>query len=165
MSKQNGWLSLLLLSLLCPGILSFVTKSPSTAMSSTTAIKGLAQFAPEAASLFHNMNTPASILAGSVVPLGFLGALEIEGPANESKIIKTLRVLYSVVAVMTFASEILVVIWSTVSTNRLIETTIAPAESVWYVGLQIFCAMLPDSLSIQGQTHSCYSQGSSKARF
>ena len=41
-------------------------------MASAAALK---DYAPAAASLFNNMKTPASILAGAMIPLGFLSPL------------------------------------------------------------------------------------------
>jgi hypothetical protein len=102
----------------------------------TTQTKALAQFAPEAVALFNNMKTPAAIIGGALVPLALLAPLPFHTPpgVEESRFKKSLRMLYSLVAVLSLASELLTVVWATVTTNKLIETTVAPAASVWYVG-------------------------------
>jgi hypothetical protein len=102
----------------------------------TTQTQALAQFAPEAVALFNNMKTPAAIIGGALVPLGLLAPLPFYSPpgVEESRFKKSLRMLYTLVAVLSLASELLTVVWATVTTNKLIETTVAPAASVWYVG-------------------------------
>lgn len=94
-------------------------------------VKALAQYSSDAVSLFNNMRTPASILAGALVPLGVMGPLPLQGDKEESKFKKALRILYSVVGVSSLASEILTVIWASVAANQLMETHVAKAESVW----------------------------------
>ena len=100
---------------------------------SPTQVNALAQYSSEAASLFNNMKTPASIISGALVPLGMMSPLELESPkgSKEGSFRKTLRILYRAVAVLSLCSELLAVIWATVASNQLIETSIAPAESVW----------------------------------
>ena len=118
-------------------------------------------YAPAAASLFNNMKTPASILAGAMIPLGFLSPLP-QPPAHVAAVTATaknnnkgknhkgepspelllatrihksldrmLRKAYLLVTLFSFGSELLAVIWSTVAVNQLTETVVAPAESVW----------------------------------
>jgi hypothetical protein len=130
-------------------------------MASPTQIEALAQYAPQAASLFNNMKTPAAILAGSLVPLGFLSPLSLETPAQdepEGGYKKAMRVVYSVVACLSLTSELLAVIWSTVATNQLIETVVPPAESVWYAlyvgSISIKCSPLGSVSSTLTVIHS-----------
>lgn len=111
-----------------------VTKGFFKTMGPTTAAVGAAQqFAPQAVSLFNNMKTPASILAGALVGLGIASPLPIETPEGkvESRFQKTLRLAYTVVGVASLLSELMSVMWSTVAVNKMIETDIAPAASVW----------------------------------
>ena len=114
----------------------------------------LKDYAPAAASLFNNMKTPASILAGAMIPLVFLSPLpqppahvaavvpatkrgknkEPEAPlttAIQKSLDRMLRKTYLLVTIFSFGSELLAVIWSTVAVNQLTETVVAPAESVW----------------------------------
>ncbi len=97
-----------------------------------TAGNSLEQFAPQASNLFNNMKTPASIIGGALVPLAISGPLSMEGPPNESRSRQLVRAVYNIIGVLSFTSELLVVIWATVASNKLIETHVAPAESVWY---------------------------------
>jgi len=112
----------------------------------------LKDYAPAAASLFNNMKTPASILAGAMIPLGFLSPLP-QPPAHvaavtpsktkgdkskvklSTKIHKSfdrmLRKTYLLVTLFSFGSELLAVMWATVAVNQLTETVVAPATSVW----------------------------------
>ena len=112
-----------------------VPSSPiSRTLAPSTQLHGLSQFAPQAGSLFDNMKTPASIIAGAIVPIGFVSPLSLttdDGKEETSRLKKSIRQLYSVVAVMSLCSELLTVVWASVASNRLIETKIAPAESVW----------------------------------
>ncbi|GAX20099.1 hypothetical protein FisN_18Lh036 [Fistulifera solaris] len=93
----------------------------------------LEQFAPDAASLFNNMKTPASIIGGALVSLAIAGPLPLEGSSRESRSLKMARALYNVIGVLSFSSELLVVIWATVASNKLVETHVEPAQSVWHL--------------------------------
>ena len=95
----------------------------------------LSQFAPAAASLFNNMKTPASILAGSMVPLGFLTPLPVIETDSETKKVldQRLRKIHMFIAVVSLCSELIAVMWATVAVNQLTETIVAPAESVWHL--------------------------------
>ena len=130
------------------GVLAFIVTI--VIMASAAALK---DYAPAAASLFNNMKTPASILAGAMIPLGFLSPLP-QPPAHVKAVPPTkkrgkqteesdlaiaitksldrsLRKSYLLVTLFSFGSELLAVIWSTVAVNQLTETVIPPAESVW----------------------------------
>jgi len=105
------------------------------ASSSSTAL-ALKQYAPDAVSLFNNMKTPASILAGGLVPLGMISPLPPATPserAKESRLKRAVRLSYGFVAVLSLMSELVSVMWATVAVNQLTETKVAKAESVWYV--------------------------------
>eukprot|EP00584_Thalassiosira_punctigera_P019309 CAMPEP_0172552350 /NCGR_PEP_ID=MMETSP1067-20121228/44387_1 /TAXON_ID=265564 ORGANISM="Thalassiosira punctigera, Strain Tpunct2005C2" /NCGR_SAMPLE_ID=MMETSP1067 /ASSEMBLY_ACC=CAM_ASM_000444 /LENGTH=222 /DNA_ID=CAMNT_0013340313 /DNA_START=149 /DNA_END=817 /DNA_ORIENTATION=+ len=93
----------------------------------------VAQFAPQAASLFNNMKTPASIIAGAMVPLGLLAPIPLAHPDGkpEHRLEKMMRRSYTAVAVLALLSEFISVIMATVAVNQLTETVVAPAASVW----------------------------------
>jgi len=93
----------------------------------------VSQFAPAVASLFNNMKTPASILAGAMVPLGLLSELPKKEGVKESKFLTVLRKSYLLITVTSFFSELLVVMWASVAVNKLTETVVAPAESAWHL--------------------------------
>jgi hypothetical protein len=135
-----------------------MAETAASASSGTALQASLQQFAPQAVNLFNNMKTPASILAGALVPLGLLaplppaeaeppvasvpdGSTQSKGAASSharrraglrSLLPKILRRSYVVVAVLSLLSELISVMWATVAVNQLIETHVAPAESVWY---------------------------------
>lgn len=104
----------------------------STVTASQTALQ-LKQFAPEAVNLFNNMKTPASILGGALVPLGFAAPLPLRNKDGkpENRFEKGLRLSYTVVAMLSIMSVLISVMWSTVAVNQLIETNVKPAKSVW----------------------------------
>eukprot|EP00568_Trieres_chinensis_P019182 CAMPEP_0183324416 /NCGR_PEP_ID=MMETSP0160_2-20130417/76978_1 /TAXON_ID=2839 ORGANISM="Odontella Sinensis, Strain Grunow 1884" /NCGR_SAMPLE_ID=MMETSP0160_2 /ASSEMBLY_ACC=CAM_ASM_000250 /LENGTH=220 /DNA_ID=CAMNT_0025491991 /DNA_START=11 /DNA_END=673 /DNA_ORIENTATION=- len=81
------------------------------------------------------MKTPASILAGAMIPLGFLAPLpkpEID-EKGESPHHRLLRKGHLFIAVMSLCSELTSVMWATVAVNQLTEVAHAPAESVWHL--------------------------------
>lgn len=95
---------------------------------------GLAPYTQECISLFNNMKTPASILTGALVGLGINAPLPLVNPndENETRFEKTMRRMYSPIVVLSLSSELLSIMWSTVTVNKLIETNVEKAESVWY---------------------------------
>lgn len=101
---------------------------------SPTAVS-LQQYAPDAISLFQNMVTPASILAGAIVPMSFASALPIKS-ANDKEnrpIWILMRKAYNVAALLSLLSNLIAVMWSVIAVNQLTETKIAPASSVWHL--------------------------------
>ena len=123
-------------------------------MSSASAA-ALKDYAPMAASLFNNMKTPASILAGAIVPLGFLSPLP-QPPARIAAVVATkkgkeepplavtitknldrmLRKSYLLVTLLSFGSELLAVMWATGKSMSLMI----------YGGLQ--CTLCNDTLTL-----------------
>jgi len=93
----------------------------------------LVQYAPAATSLFNNMKTPASILASAMVPLGLLNTLPVNEKHPDNKFTNILRKSYLLITVVSFFNELMAVMWATVAVNRLTETVVAPAESVWHL--------------------------------
>eukprot|EP00540_Astrosyne_radiata_P011343 CAMPEP_0116849494 /NCGR_PEP_ID=MMETSP0418-20121206/15607_1 /TAXON_ID=1158023 /ORGANISM="Astrosyne radiata, Strain 13vi08-1A" /LENGTH=229 /DNA_ID=CAMNT_0004481229 /DNA_START=63 /DNA_END=752 /DNA_ORIENTATION=- len=93
----------------------------------------VAQYAPEAARLFGNMMVPSSILAGAMVPLGFLAPISLQSDEKEGQLAKILRLAYPILAVTSLCSDLLAVMWATVAVNQLTETKVAMAESVWHL--------------------------------
>jgi hypothetical protein len=101
-------------------------------MTSVSAASSLSQFAPQAISLFNNMKTPGSILAGAMIPLGFAAPLPVRDE-KDTRFPAMLRRLYPFLAVTALGSELVSVLWATVAVNTLTETEIAMAESVWHL--------------------------------
>jgi hypothetical protein len=99
---------------------------------SSTELK-LQQFAPAASKLFSNMITPASILAGAMVPIGFVAPLAFRVTENESKLATILRRLYPFLCVMTLTSQLVSIMWASVAVNQLAESPVEMAESVWHL--------------------------------
>lgn len=88
------------------------------------------QFAPDAASLFRNMITPASIMAGGA--LGLASQVDFHGdPAREGKFAQILRKVFPLACVAAYTSHLLVVVWASVAVNQLSENKPALAASVW----------------------------------
>ena len=107
----------------------------STATTTSTLQASLHQCAPQAVSLFQNMITPASILAGAIVPMAFASPLGIKSD-NETENRPTwvlMRKAYNVSALLSLLSNLIAVMWSVISVNQLLETRVAPAESVWHL--------------------------------
>jgi len=100
-------------------------------MSPIATAASLKDFAPDAVSLFNNMKTPASIIAGGLVPLGFAAPVAAKSDKKETRLQKALRVSYSMIALLSFLSQLVSVMYATVAVNQLTETSVAPAESVW----------------------------------
>ena len=92
-----------------------------------TALNGAGDYSGAARALFGNLVSPAAMLTGGLVPLGFLAApLPDDTPIN-----KKLRCLYSLLAVLSLVNELMVIIYATIASNKLTETVIAPASSVY----------------------------------
>eukprot|EP00967_Tisochrysis_lutea_P130588 scaffold226110_cov37-Tisochrysis_lutea.AAC.1 len=91
----------------------------------------LGSYAAEVAGLFNNMKTPASILAGALVPLGFLAPLPSPRADGEPSHATLIRKLHLVIATASLSSELLSVMWATVAVNKLTETAVQPAVSTW----------------------------------
>jgi len=91
----------------------------------------LANYAGDAARLFNNMVTPASIIAGALVPLGYIVPLPSPRAEGEPVFVAILRKLHLVIATASLCSELLSVMWATVAVNKLTEAAVAPAISTW----------------------------------
>lgn len=98
-----------------------------------TGVVELSQHSAEVVSLFNNMKLPATIIAGAIVPLGLLNPLPLRNPdgEKEGKITVAMRQLYSIAAIISLTCELSSVMYATVAVNKLIETNVAPASSVW----------------------------------
>lgn len=79
------------------------------------------------------MKTPASIIAGAIVPLGFLAPIQLKSEPGDTSTEKRVRKLYYLLSTITLATELIAVMWATVATNGLTERTIAPSLSVWHL--------------------------------
>lgn len=95
--------------------------------SSTTELSALQDFSGAAGSLFGNLIGPASMIAGGLVPLGFLAG-EIPGDKSNRKRLQT---IYFLIAIFSLANELLAIMYATVASNKLTETVVAPAASVF----------------------------------
>jgi hypothetical protein len=91
----------------------------------------MGQYAGDVASLFNNMITPASILAGALVPLGFLAPLPPPVRQPEPTPAALLRKMHLVIATASLCSELLAVMWATIAVNKLVELSVPPAVSAW----------------------------------
>lgn len=89
--------------------------------SSTTSTTSLqvAQYAGQAISLFNNMKTPASIIAGAIVPLGFLAPLQLKCEPDDTVWEGRVRRFYQVLSVVTLATELIAVMFATVAVNQV----------------------------------------------
>lgn len=87
----------------------------------------VADYSVAARVLFGNVIGPAAMLAGGLVPLGFLAApLPGDKPLH-----KKLRCIYSLLAVLSLSNELLAIVYATVAANKLTETVAVPAASVF----------------------------------
>ena len=98
--------------------------------SRTTDALMVADYTQAASALFANVRLPASILAGALVPLGFGFLLPIEGPAYSSSTRKRLIRLHRLVAVLSYASLLVCIVYSSISINSLAEVPHGSATSV-----------------------------------
>jgi len=93
----------------------------------------LVDYSPQAISLFNNMKTPASILGGAIVGLGF-GAPLPPSTGKENTLESVLRKSYLMVAAISLLSQLIAIMWATVAVNKLTEcANIGRAESVWHL--------------------------------
>lgn len=88
---------------------------------------GDADYSGDARSLFANLITPSTMLAGSLVPLGFLAP---PLPSNKPYD-KRLKKAYSLIAILSLCNVAAAVIYATVASNKLTEIVPAPAPSVF----------------------------------
>ena len=93
----------------------------------------LADYTGAAASLFNNMRTPASIIAGAMLPIGFLSPLKLDPDEDDGRFVIFLRRIYPLISVLSLCSQLLSVMWATVAVNQLTETTIEATSSVWHL--------------------------------
>jgi hypothetical protein len=127
-----------LVTTMTPGAGATKTATITTAMKATVS---LSQFAPDAASLFRNMITPASIMAGGA--LGLASQIDFHGAGDdpkennqkkkETRFAQVLRKIFPLICVASFTSHLLVVVWASVAVNQLSENKPAVAESVWHL--------------------------------
>ena len=108
------------------------TNTPATT-TKTCLYDSRGQYVKDAMDLFGNMNFPASIIAGAIIPLGYVAPLSIESEPGDSIWEKRARRMYQVLSVVTLTTELLAVMWATVAANQLTENTFLPANSVWHL--------------------------------
>lgn len=90
-------------------------------------------YASSAATLFRNMVTPASIMAGALISVGLNNAPDFKTDKHETATSSFLRNAYPLVTVMTFISQFIAILWAIISINQLTELDIKDAESVWHL--------------------------------
>ena len=115
--------------------------SPAAKVESTTALQaaGAANYASQAISLFGNMRTVASLIAGTLVPIALIAPLALKNQQNEvqeTRWQRALRLSYPIIAMLSLLSQLTAAIIATVAVNQLSETTVAPAKSVWHLILR-----------------------------
>eukprot|EP00542_Grammatophora_oceanica_P012486 CAMPEP_0194043646 /NCGR_PEP_ID=MMETSP0009_2-20130614/15243_1 /TAXON_ID=210454 /ORGANISM="Grammatophora oceanica, Strain CCMP 410" /LENGTH=212 /DNA_ID=CAMNT_0038687927 /DNA_START=255 /DNA_END=893 /DNA_ORIENTATION=- len=76
------------------------------------------------------MKLPATILAGAMIPLGLAAPLKLEED-DDSKLTRILRRIYPVAVMIALSSELISVMWATVTVNQLTENKVPLAASVW----------------------------------
>ena len=87
----------------------------------------LDDYSDAARALFGNVIGPAAMLVGGLVPLGFLA-----GPLpGDSMVHKRLKSLYHMLSVFSLANQLTAIVYATVACNKLTETVVAPAASVF----------------------------------
>lgn len=92
-----------------------------------TALPAVSDYSDTARVLFGNIVSPAALLAGSLVPLGFLAApLPGDKPLH-----KKLRCIYHILSVLSLTSELVAITYGTIASNKLAETIVAPASSAF----------------------------------
>lgn len=98
-------------------------------MTTTTSLRlgGISDYSEAARVLFGNIITPAAVLATGLVPLCFLA----EPLPDNTPIRKKLCFLYFFLSVSSLANELLAIMYATVANNKLAETSVAPAASVF----------------------------------
>eukprot|EP00580_Thalassiosira_gravida_P003311 CAMPEP_0201602334 /NCGR_PEP_ID=MMETSP0492-20130828/3102_1 /ASSEMBLY_ACC=CAM_ASM_000837 /TAXON_ID=420259 /ORGANISM="Thalassiosira gravida, Strain GMp14c1" /LENGTH=208 /DNA_ID=CAMNT_0048065825 /DNA_START=41 /DNA_END=667 /DNA_ORIENTATION=+ len=81
------------------------------------------------------MKTPASIIAGAMIPLGLMSPLPMVNPDGkpEHRLETLVRRSNLAVAVAALLSGFISVVFATVAVNQLTENVPKPAESVWHL--------------------------------
>ena len=74
------------------------------------------------------MRTPAALIGGSIVPLGFVNTPLIK--SGDCALTKRLKHLHMLIASFSLSAEIVAVIYSTIAINKLSEAPALPAKSV-----------------------------------
>jgi hypothetical protein len=69
--------------------------------------------------LFNNMRTPAALIAGSLVPLGLLGAPTVD--KDDSKRLRFMKKANIILGVTSLLSEVIAVTYSSIAINKLAE--------------------------------------------
>jgi hypothetical protein len=109
--------------------------NPSSSSSSTALDAGVTDpFSAAARSLFGSFLTPAALLAGALVPLGFLAPPLPDKTPWQRKI----QSIYSMVSIFALSNELLAIMFATTTSNRLVQpsppiaTTTLPAVTSVY---------------------------------
>ena len=87
-----------------------------------------ADYSAAAKALFGNVMSPAAMLTGGLVPLGFLAE---PMPDDGKPWKKKANRLYMVLSVASLANELMAIMYATVASNKLTEAAVRPATSVF----------------------------------
>ncbi|CAE7725483.1 hypothetical protein AK812_SmicGene26168 [Symbiodinium microadriaticum] len=90
--------------------------------------KAVADFSAQAAKLFDNMRAPAALLAGAVVPIGFMASPKIV--PDDPRWLKRVKRMHYVIASVAICCHLTTVVWSTITVNKLNERSPPPAGSL-----------------------------------
>ena len=89
----------------------------------------LQDYSAAAAGLFGNMRIPAALVAGAVIPLGFVAAPQLE-KGKEGTIQRLVKIVHALCGIFTLTTELVTIVWSTISVNKLTEVAYLPTENV-----------------------------------
>jgi hypothetical protein len=86
-------------------------------------------FSASARVLFDNMRVPAALVAGAVIPMGYAAAPQfVDG--KDGSVRRLAVVAHALLTMATLATELITIVWATISVNKLTEVEYAPTESV-----------------------------------
>lgn len=88
----------------------------------------LRDYSTIAISLFNNLRVPAAVIAGAAIPLGFAAAPKPD--RYDTRMKRFLKVVHLLLALVTIGTELMTILWSTVSLNKLAEVAVAPSNGV-----------------------------------
>ena len=81
-------------------------------------VVALQDYSAAAASLFGNMRIPAALVAGAVIPLGFVAAPQLE-KGKEGTVQRLVKIVHALLGILTLSMELITIVWSTISVNKL----------------------------------------------
>ena len=88
----------------------------------------LKDYSGVATELFNNMRVPAALIAGAIVPIGFLSTPSIQ--PDDGGILKLQKRMHVLLALASLQSQVVAVTYSTIAINKLAEVTLLPTRGV-----------------------------------